>query len=427
MKNYPNQASSFPRIRDTLYVIDQLNQASEDATSDEVLGYACAQEGVYTFRGLDGTQATQRELDERIAQERKKPAASQGVRTFARELRRTLRDMGWVDHDAHVTAEGQALLASAAGSIEEQALLVEGLLSIEVTEKGGVSPHHPIPVLLKLLAHRPTQHRDGLELALEPTDDSDAEFNRVRHLYDLPRAQRMSQLGITDYQRANAVKIFPTLAVAAGLVVEDEDGFFSLSQEGWQIIGQPTTPATARTRIAKRAKRTTVGKLVTSKTIAARRSSEPPRTLTKEEQQRAAERLRERTFGHQALVRAMAQLIGDGDGELFEDEFAYDMLWVPFDATKPAILFEMKTITSDVDAHARIRAAVGQLSYYEYFHAKPRLGDREVVRCAVFDHMVPIELRDYLTHENVGAIHLPTTGLALALNPRGQEVLDLLP
>lgn len=427
VKNYPNQASSFARIRDTLYVIGQLNYGSEDATSDEVLGYACAQEGVYTFRGLDGTQATQRELDERIAEERKKPPSSQGVRTFARELRRTLRDMGWIDHGAMVTAEGQALLDSQPGGVEEQALLVEGLLKIEVTEKDGINPHHPIPVLLKLLAHRPTLHRDGLELALEPRDDSDAELNRVRHLYDLPREQRMNQLGITPFQRANAVKIFPSLAVAAGLVVEDEDGFFSLSQEGWQIVGQPTTPTKARQRIARRRKRTTVGKLVTSQTIAKRRSGEAPRTLTPEEQERAAERLRERTFDHQALVSHMASFIGDDDGELFEDEFAYDMLWVPFDLAKPAILFEMKTITSDVDAHARVRHAVGQLSYYEYFHAAPRLPDREIVRCAVFDHALPTELYDYLTHEKVGAIHLPIGGAPVAPNPQGQKVLELLP
>ncbi len=427
MKNYPNQASSFARIRDTLYVVRQLNLSGEDATSDEVLGYACAQEGAYTFRRLDGTQATQRELDARIAEERKKPPSSQGVRTFARELRRTLRDMGWIDHDAMVTAEGKALLNSQPGSVEEQSLLVEGLLKIEVTEKGGISPHHPIPVLLKLLAHRPTLHRDGLELALEPRNDSDAEFIRVRQLYDLPREQRISQLGITQFQRANAVKILPSLAVAAGLVVEDADGFFSLSQEGWQIIGQPTTPTTARKRIARRGKRTTVGKLVTSKTIAKRRSRQAPRTLTPEEQERAAERLQERTNDHQALVSRMAEVIGDGSGRFFEDEFAYDMLWVPFDFTKPAILFEMKTITSDVDAHARVRHAVGQLSYYEYFHAAPRLPDRDIVRCAVFDDEVPTELREYMTHEQVGAIALPSDGAPVALNPWGQKVLGLLP
>ncbi len=90
LKNYPNQASTFSRIRDTLAVIQGLNNSGNDATSDEVLGYAAARGGVYTFRGLDATQATQKELDARIAEEKAKPPSSQGVLTFARELRRTL-------------------------------------------------------------------------------------------------------------------------------------------------------------------------------------------------------------------------------------------------------------------------------------------------------------------------------------------------
>ena len=38
MKNYPNHASDFQRIRSTLEIIDQLNMADKDATSDVVLG-----------------------------------------------------------------------------------------------------------------------------------------------------------------------------------------------------------------------------------------------------------------------------------------------------------------------------------------------------------------------------------------------------
>ena len=429
MKNYPNQASSFERIRATLAVIEDLNQNGHDPTLDEGLGYACAERGVYTFRSM-GTNPTPPQVRARIALERLKPPASQGVRTFARELRRTLRDLGWIDSDAALTAEGQALLASASGSVDEQGLLVEGLMKIVVANKDGSDPHHPVPVLLKLLAAQPSHHREGLELAFEPRDDSDAEFQRVLKLYPLPRDKRIQAIGTTTSQRANAVKILPTLSVAAGLVVEDDDGFFSLSQDGWQLLGQPPTTTTGRAAkeaIAKRGRRTTVGKLVTSKTIAKRRNDKPPRTLTPEEQARAAEKLKERTDAHQALVARMAVHIGDGDGEFFEDEFSYDMLWVAYVVDIQAFLFEMKTITGTTDAHARVRAAVGQLSYYEYFHAAPRLKGRGIQRVVVVDADLPEELKDYLTHENIAAISYLVGATPVGLNPLGVKVLGLLP
>ena len=210
-------------------------------------------------------------------------------------------------------------------------------------------------------------------------------------------------------------------------MVEDEDGFFSLSQDGWHIVGSQVRPMSARRTIARRGRRTTVGKLVTSETIAKRRSRRPPRTLDADEQARAEEKLRERTKDHQALVTRMAKLIGDHDGVFFEDEFSYDMLWVPHDTKSPAILFEMKTVTTDADAQVRVRHAVGQLSYYEYFHAAPRLPDRDILRCAVFDADVPPELCDYMSHEHVGALVLPSSGRAIALDSWGRKVLDMLP
>lgn len=426
VKNYPNQASTFSRIRRTLAVIRDLNDQAKDASSSDVLGYACAIAGVYTFRYLDVTTATDAEVRDRIAEERQKPIADQGALTFARELRRTLRDMGWIDVNATVTEKGQQLLGSQPTTADEQGLLVEGLLSIEATHKGDVSPHHPVATMLRLLAESESHHRDGLELALEPEDDSDAEFRRVRAMYRLPREQRIAALGISNFQRANAVKVFPTLAVAAGLVVEDGDGYFSLSQEGWNIIGQAASPTMTKKAIAKRGRRTTVGKLVTSTTIAKRRATRPPRTLSPQEQARAAHKLAERTAGHQALVSRMAERIGDGHGEFFEDPFSYDMLWVPHDTLRAAILFEMKTVTDEADAHARVRHAVGQLSYYEYFHAAPRLEGRSILRCAVFDAEVPAELRDYLTHELVAAVVLAVGAPAEGLNQQGLTVLELI-
>ena len=210
MKNYPNQASSFPRIRSTLALIHELNMAGLDPSSSEILGYACAERGIYTFRNLDFDTATKQEVDARIAEMRAKAQDDQGPLTFARELRRTLRDLAWIDSNADLTPKGAELLASAPNSVEEQAMLVEGLLGMVVTNKDGSNPHHPVLVLLKLLAHAPSHRREGLELAFEPNDDSHAEYNRVLKLYPLPRDLRIAAINTTTAQRANAVKIIPT-------------------------------------------------------------------------------------------------------------------------------------------------------------------------------------------------------------------------
>ncbi|GAA6525684.1 hypothetical protein [Intrasporangium sp. DVR] len=433
MKNYPNQASTFGRIRDTLAIIHELNDQGEDATADEALGYAAAQAGVYTFRGLDGTHATQADVDARIDEEKEKPKSSQGVLTFARELRRTLRDMGWIEDSAQVTDEGKALLATGINSVEEQALLVEGLLSIQAYDRGQIHYHHPVRTMLRLLALAPSLHREGLELALAPVDDSDAEFDRVAKLYGLSRSDRMKALGITQHQRANAVKIFPSLAVTAGLIVEDDHGYFSLSQDGWNIIGGASTaatlpPAAAKKAIAqRRGRRTTVGKLVTTDSVAARRATKPPKTLSPEEQARAAEKLQERTALHQALVKRLALHIGDGVGELFEDEFSYDLLWVPDDDSAPLVLWEMKSVSNETDAYARARHAVGQLSYYQYFHVEPTWTGRTIARAAAFDADIPGALADYLNHDGIGAIVHEDKDQPRAVNSIGQTILDQLP
>ena len=425
MKNYPNQASSFKRVRGTLQTIHDLNIAGRDSTNDAVLGYEAAARGFYTFRGLDQATATQAQFNARVAEERRKPKGSQGAQTFARELRRTLEDMGWIDDAARLTSRGVDLLMSTPQSVEEQALVVEGLLNIEATNKDGSQPNHPVMTMLRLLSYRPSLHREGLELALEPIDDSEAEIQRVIGLYQLSPAERQEKINATPAQRANAVKIFPALAVYAGLVIE-EDGLYSLSQDGWQVIGQ--APAAARQRIARRrGRRMTVGRKVTSGTVATKLRTSPPRTLSPEEQARAAERLDERTASHQNLVKRMADLIGDTHGELFEDEFSYDLLWVPDHGNTPVVLFEMKTITSDTDAYARVRDAAGQLRYYEFFQVKQMVSDRSVLRVAVFDDDIPSALIEFLDAETVAVIVSKPTAQATGANGLGRTILRSLP
>lgn len=426
LKNYPNQASTFWRLRDTLSTLSDLGERGLDVDDDGVLGYAAARQRVYTFRGL--RNPSEAELEARIVTEQQKRSASQGARTFAREVRRTLRDMGWLDAQTRVTEEGARLLASAPNSVEEQALLVEGLLNIRVAEADGIGGNHPVRTMLQLLANRPSMMRMGLELALEPYDDGRGELDRVIALYDLQSPERLAALGITDFQRANAVKVFPTLAEYAGLVVE-EDGLHSLSQDGWRILGLPENAAPQQAAQAirqRRGRRTTVGRLVTNGTAGQRRANRVPRGVTLEEQERAWQRLAERTESHQGIVRRVWAAIGPDRGDIFEDEFSYDLLWVPTNDNEPAVLFEMKSVTTETDAYARVRHAVGQLVYYEYFNVAPTLGERKVVRIAAFDADLPEPLIAFLTAMNVGGLVSEADGELKALNPAGRELLERL-
>lgn len=421
MKNYPNQAVSFTRVRSTLATIDAVSASGQDALDDGVLGYELARRGLYTFRHLDPATATAAQIAARIAVEQQKPSGTQGARTNAREMRRTLRTMGWVDGAGAVTAEGTAVLASAPGSLDERALLAQGLMNISVTDNAG-NTSHPVRVMLRLLDHRPSHRRDGLELALEALDDTDAEFARVRQLYDLAGPARQAALGISDHQRNNARKIFPALAKTAGLVVEDGAGYLSLSPDGSAVLGLP--PAQTAQQIRARARRqASTGRVVTATTVAQRGGGAPtgaaPRTP--EQQERSKALLAERTDRHQELVKRMAALF-TGAGKLYEDPFSYDLLWVPDDPTLPIVLMEMKTINGDEDNQAR--AAVGQLSYYHFFEVSPNWPDRGVVEIAVVDTTIAAELVRYLTSEDIAVIAYPVAGPPVALNDAGAALLD---
>jgi hypothetical protein len=194
MKNYPNQASQFGRLRASLDLdaVRELAAEGQDPGKDSVLGVRFARRGIYTFRGLDFAAASPEQLSERIGEELAKPRSNRGMETCARELRRTLRDMGWLDSANELTGAGQELLDTTPGSLDERALLAEGLLSIAVADKVTGRTSHPVRVLLRLLSDSPSAHRGGLELALEAQDDSPEELSRVLDLYRLSPEERLT-------------------------------------------------------------------------------------------------------------------------------------------------------------------------------------------------------------------------------------------
>ncbi len=56
------------------------------------------------------------------------------------------------------------------------------------------------------------------------------------------------------------------------------------------------------------------------------------------------------------------------------------------------------------DAAIQIRAAVGQLLYYEYFSVEPKFPGRGIRRAVVVDNTVTDELADFLQANQTGLI-----------------------
>jgi hypothetical protein len=409
VKNFPHQYNDLAKLRETLETIRDLGEQGLDSNDDAVLGYELARRMVYGFRGLDKSgdeAAVAQRIAERLEIEKDKPAYSQGTQTAAREMRRTLRLLGWLEEQGTtLTPAGEELLATTQGSDEENVLMQQAIGGIAVEDKNG-HVSHPVQILLRLVDEVSLDSRKGMEVALEALDDSVPEFRRVAEIAAMSeddRIRALSAAGWTKSQFANAVKILPALALQSGLMTKDGSGHFILTDAGRRAIGRAiiTVPAVPPTSIQPSRRRST--RVATNDPEQVGRSRRllniDRRTLTPEEQAAAAELLYERTERHQALVRAVAAQCRRG--EFYEDVMAYDLL-IDLGSDVPLILIEVKTVAGD--AALRIRAAVGQLLYYEYFSVVPAFPGREIRRVVVVDDTVSDELADFLQANQIGLI-----------------------
>lgn len=434
VKNYPNQAADFRRVRNTLETIEDMNAIGTAVLDDADLGYELARRRHYTFRGINYATASDVLISQRIAQERLKSASDQGARTNARELRRTLQGLGWVDGSGIVTALGKDLLASVPGSQGERDKLAQGLMNITATDADG-NVSHPVQMMLKLLGDRPSHRRAGLELALENIDDSPAEVARVLDLYrnNTTDSQVRTATGVSESQQRNNRKVFPSLAKYAGLVVEDVQNYFHLTPAGYALIGiAPTSSAVTSpaatstgTGLSRKRRNFTRGYRRSAGEVGGHSTSRiVPDALTPDQQAAAQNKLNERTIAHQDLVRAFAEAIGDDAGEFWEDPSSFDLIWVP-SGTRERYLFEMKTIAADADA--QVMRAVGQLAYYDYFNARAALPRAAGTKTLVVDDELERDLCDFLEAQGIGVLVMIPEGGIQALNPLGVKVLDRLP
>ena len=367
LKNFPHQHNRFSKLRATLEAIRDLQGAGSDPGEDGVLGDELARRQIHCFRGVDYSDdgSVEQRVENQLVEEHEKPVSSQGTRTAARENRKTLRHLGWIQHNGiDLTEAGEALFESSPGSGEESAIIRPAVAQIAVTDADGRTSH-PVRILLRLVDSVEFDSRDGMELALEARDDSEGEFQRVRDLAQLSshvRRQKLLDLGTSVNKIENARKILPRFAENAGLMLQSDDEPFVLTEVGRHTIGRGPALRTPRPETGTQGRRSrrrgTVTTTGDSDEVGRSRPDDAARrrALTGDEQQAAAELLYERTERHQSLVRATARYCWQGT--FSEDRASYDLL-VESDAEDPVDLIEAKTIDGDV--HSQIRTAVGQL------------------------------------------------------------------
>jgi hypothetical protein len=266
-------------------------------------------------------------------------------------------------------------------------------------------------MMLHLLSQRPSVNRVGLELALEPVNDSPEELMRVSELYALSEAdlqQHLQASGVGISQIRNARKIFPALAVTAGLVdVRPPSHTYSIAARGQallttsQVTHHPPATATSASVVPEATRRAVERALrsMSPETIGAALGAESAATQSEEAQKAARARLAERQRDHQRTVQQLVQLFSDGTFS----ENPVDLAWWTSDLATPLVICEVKTIRGS-DAHAQIRHAFGQVFYYEQFFGIATAAGRAIMLVVATDHDVEDSLGEFLDRHDVALI-----------------------
>lgn len=399
MRNFPHQVNRIAKIKGALHIAVQLLSKGMDLGDDGSLGYALARAKVYTFRGLE--DASQDQIEGTIWHEQTKAASNQGPRTFARDLRRTLLLLGFIEHteagDWRITDAAETLLSLPdPPDHRSTAIWVRALLDLELSDSAGGPASHPAVNMLRILAQLPRIEKRGLAFALSMVDDSEQELNRAAGLGQMDFGEALTATGASAYKAANAVKILPSLLEQLGLV-SIQNGICTLTEPGLQAIGGSVVgvrvPETAP-RLPRR------GFAVPGPEYISRRALVPGQMRTREEQLHATLLLEERTSQHQELLRRIVSKLHQVSDLRCSDD-AFDV--VAESLIRPEmLLIEAKTLRDDALAQARI--ALGQVMFYEFFDVEPVAKGKAIRKAVAFDSDPGEQVVAFLTRHGVTTI-----------------------
>lgn len=398
MRNFPHQVNRIAKLRGALQVGADLIANGRDLDDDGEFGFEVARRGIYSFRGLTSTNP--QDIEAAITQERRKPLANQGPRTFARDLRRTLALLGFLQRSPdqgewRITLSGQTLLGFPDPPNPESARIwTRHLLDLTLRDDppdGGIS--HPAANMLRIVARNSGIEKRRLAFALEIDDDSEGELLRAERLIAQDFITALNSINATPFQAANAVKIIPSLLEQLGLL--STDGGCLLTAQGMQALGV-AHPNEARREFGLRNPRR--GRIITDPAQVLNHTYSPGRPATTEEQLHGALLLQERTQAHQELVRRVIAKLADPTFIRTSEE-SFDIL---AEFTNRQLLVEAKTVREDGLIQARL--ALGQLFFYEYFDVAPTALGLAIQKVAAFDSEPGQVARDFLSHYGVSCL-----------------------
>lgn len=409
MRNFPKQVTRIQKLRAAVVLARDLIGRNADLANDDTFGYTLAHAGVYTFSGVDPGNA--RLLEERIALERSKARSHQGAQTCARELRKTLQLLGFLEHVEgtwQISSTGSRLIAIPdVPDTEAIAIWRDALLRLKEERVAA----HTARNMLRLIAAEPGLERRRLAFAFEMNNDSEAELRRALALVRTPDfAAALAAVGASRFTAANAVKVLPSLLEQTRLITIARS-VCHLTVDGSRALSSAAAPPiVARPAVEGYRRGPRGGFAVTEPDDVVQPGRVSRGTSTAEQQIHSAIRLSERTAEHQQLVRSVvAGLHNVQDVRCSTD--AFDVLCKS--ALEDAfLLFEAKTV--DGDGMAQARTALGQLLFYEYFDVLPVASRSPIWRVAVFNAEPGQEAREFLAHFGVECVVFLESGMVVA-------------
>jgi len=404
MKGFPNQVNDLQKLSTGINTIAELLDNGENPRDDGVLGQALIHAGVA------GTGHTPRLAAEYIRAQLLKKHSDQSFRTTARGLRELYSLLGFIEQGGeHVTITD---LGRGAATFAGQPLIAEQTdfwrrVITDIEHFGGdAESSHPYQVLLRLVGQRPGIIKAKTALALEARNDSAQELDRIAQLSDLELEEIRRQLGVSDSNWKNALKILPTFAEQLGDVIKQNGTYFLAAAPGAAAeippVAADAIPPEVEPPVAPRAPRGS--RQVTPDTIGRAGTAETfddviiPPAADPEAAAAAIQLRRTRLRRHNLIVQALARLLQQL--ELHEDPF--DILAI---SDEFALLIEVKTLDGTAaDERDRVRMALAQLLYYEAFVIEPLAGNASIKKIACFESEITEAHRLWLNQSEIGVI-----------------------
>lgn len=408
MKGFPNQVADLGKLATAMQCIVRLVDTGRQAKDDGILGQELVRAGVA------GTGHRPQPIEEYIRSQLRNTPDRQSFRTTARGLRELFRILGFINDSAEVvevTDLGRRAAGFAGLPLDRVQVSFWRLAIRNMSHDGGVGEtSHPYQVLLRLIARKPDIAKSKCALALEATDDSAVELERIVALADLPEEEIRRRLDVSQSNWANAVKVLPKFAEQLGDVVRTGNLYRISQAPGRADAGAAEAPAPGpRRRGTPRAPRTS--RTVTSDSIGQAGTAEnfdevEVRPLA-DPVATARARL-DRLRRHNLMVKRLAARLTRAQVQLFEDPF--DLLAI---IGTIGIMAEAKTLDgTPEDERARVREALSQLLYYSAFLVNPTVNEDAIYKVACFEQRISDAHMGWLNHNNIAVIWRHRDGFA---------------